>query len=118
MRKIYHDQVQELVLRKEVKVGDEVRVSCVNVLQFVEKAIKDANKDNFVKRWIAEAFEMCGLNPYVTSNDKFKQHLDRLESHGAYNALIKKWKEDESVAKKSLENLQNIMERRKKALEL
>ena len=60
---------------------------------------------------------MCRLNPYVTSNNKFQQHLDRLESHGAYNALSKKWKEDESVAKKSLENLQNIMERRNKALE-
>ncbi|EQC42254.1 hypothetical protein SDRG_01088 [Saprolegnia diclina VS20] len=63
--------------------GDLFRVRRDRVFGFVEKVYADINKDNRTRRWIADAYDTCGMNPWATNQDRFKAHLDGLNMSGA-----------------------------------
>jgi hypothetical protein len=48
---------------------------------------------------ICQAFDLCGLNPYVQDESKFSEHLDSLSLTSAYNALIDKQTDETYIFK-------------------
>ncbi|EQC24842.1 hypothetical protein SDRG_17264 [Saprolegnia diclina VS20] len=62
--------------------GDLFRVRRDRVFGFVEKVYADI-KDNRTRRWIADAYDTCGMNPWATNQDRFKAHVDGLNMSAA-----------------------------------
>ena len=61
-------------------------ISRETLIDFVEKAYEDINNENIKKRWIAESFNKCGLNPWG-DDSCFLKHLDQVNESGMYKAL-------------------------------
>ena len=90
VRQQYHDHVHRILQDEshssEFKPGDKVTISRETLIDFVEKAYEDINNENIKKRWIAESFNKCGLNPWG-DDSCFLKHLDQVNESGMYKAL-------------------------------
>ena len=71
---------------KALKVGDSVTVSRETLVGFVENVYDKINTENATNRWIARAFDKCGLNPW-NSDEQFSNHLEQLNESGVFAAL-------------------------------
>jgi DDE superfamily endonuclease len=70
--------------------GAEIKISREMLAQFIINAYEHINDENMSHCYIRQAFDLCGLNPYVKDESKFIAHLDSLSLTSAYNALIDK----------------------------
>jgi len=90
IRSQYHDYVHQLIKNPSgspaLKAGDPVGLSRETLIGFVENAYNKINVENRRKRWIAESFNQCGLNPW-NSDRQFKEHLKKLSESSIYAAL-------------------------------
>jgi len=90
VRQEYNDYVrwilQDNVLSDGLKPEDKVPIKGETLIDFVEKAYDKINNENIRKRWIAQAFDKCGLNPWG-DDTCFLKHLDQLNEIGMYKAL-------------------------------
>ena len=90
VRQQYHDHVHRILQDEshssKFKPGDKVTISRETLIDFVEKAYEDINNENIKKRWIAESFNKCGLNPWG-DDSCFLKHLDQVNESGMYKAL-------------------------------
>ena len=57
-------------------------------MEFIEKAVKDFNREELKKRSIYLAFEKFGLNSFSNDLKYFKSHLDSLTEKKIYDALL------------------------------
>jgi len=90
VRQQYNDDVrcilQDNVLSDGFKPGDKVPIQRETLIDFVEKVYDKINNENIRKRWIAQAFDKCGLNPWGDDTCSLK-HLDQLNEIDMYKAL-------------------------------
>ena len=91
IRHQYHDYIHDLFRnprsgRPALTAGDHVAVSREKLVDFVDNSYQTINKKNIKKRWIAESFGQCGLNPWL-GDEKFCTHLEKLSESGVYAAL-------------------------------
>lgn len=88
IRKRYYDFVSQeydkVIAERKVKVSRE------KLVEFIEGAFKELNLQQFKKRTIANAFDICGLNPYSDDLTAFYGHLDNIEESKCYAAMIEK----------------------------
>ena len=97
IRSQYHDYVNQLLKKpatgSPLRAGDPVAISRETLIGFIEPAYKKINVDNRKRRWIAESFNRCGLNPW-TSDIEFKEYLSKLSENSIYSALASVNKSD------------------------
>ena len=90
IREQYHDHVHCLLKDEsrstKFKPEDKVTVPRETLIDFIEKAYDYINNENIKRRWIADSFHKCGLNPWG-DDDCFLKHLDQLNESGMYKAL-------------------------------
>ena len=92
IRQQYHDYVNQLLRDPPsgvaLKAGDKFVVSreALLIIGFVENAYQNINAENVKKRWIAESFDRCGLNPW-NGDQQFRKHLGKLSESGVCAAL-------------------------------
>jgi len=90
VRQQYNDHVHRLLQdnahSSTFKPGDKGTIPRETLIDFVEKAYDQIKSENIRKRWIAEAFNKCGLNPWG-DDTCFLKHLDQLNEIGMYKAL-------------------------------
>lgn len=87
-RRRYYDFVSQQY--NKVIAERKVEVSRENLVEFNEGAFKEINLQQFKKRTIANAFDICGLNPYSDDLTAFHEHLDNIEESKCYAAMIEK----------------------------
>jgi hypothetical protein len=91
IRSQYEDMIASRARNIRFIPGELVMVSrkeLVSIVEHAYKTIKNQNKSG--KTFIRDSFELCGLNPWVQSTEKFQQHLDRLSENGNYKSLLEK----------------------------
>ena len=47
------------------------------------------NDQHIYQSYIWDSFALCGLNPYVEDQSRFKAHMDSLPGNMAYNSLLR-----------------------------
>ena len=97
IRSQYHDYVNQLLKKpatgSPLRAGDPVAIPRETLIGFIESAYNKINVDNRKRRWIAESFNRCGLNPW-TSDIEFKEYLSKLSENSIYSALASVNKSD------------------------
>lgn len=97
IRSQYHDYVNQLLKKpatgSPLRAGDPVAISRETLIGFIESAYNKINVDNRKRRWIAESFNQCGLNPWK-SDIQFKEYLSKLSENSIYSALASVNKSD------------------------
>ena len=86
VRQQYNDYVRSLLQDNSLKAGEKVPLQRETLIEFIESAYDLINNENIRRRWISQAFDKCGLNPWG-DDTCFLKHLDELNEIGMYKAL-------------------------------
>jgi hypothetical protein len=87
LRASYYNHLGKMVADGDFRAGDRIHITRELLLQWIEEAFKDYNKNSQKNRRIYKAFALCGLNP-EEGDVKFEEHLARLSEEGVYKSLL------------------------------
>ena len=95
IRSKFYLAVMRKVVAGTLKVGDMVQLSREEIVALCEEAFNEFNENQKVDHAIAQAFEVCGMNPFSYSTEHFDKHLASLSEDGIYKALHEANKEED-----------------------
>ena len=95
IRSKFYLAVMRNVVAGTLKVGDMVQLSREEIVALCEEAFNEFNENQKADQAIAQAFEVCGMNPFSFSTEHFDNHLKSLSQDGIYKALHEANKEED-----------------------
>ena len=76
IRSKFYLAVMRKVVAGTLKVGEMVQLSREEIVALCEEAFNEFNENQKVDHAIAQAFEVCGMNPFSYSTEHFDKHLE------------------------------------------